>query len=62
MQKKWPTTAPTFSRRWRILRENILAMKEIWTKDEPEFHGRFVNFDKMPGPGQSPPRSPILQY
>lgn len=46
-----------FGRRWRILRENILAMKEIWTKDEAEFHGEFVNFDKMwcyPKPVQKP--------
>ncbi len=51
-----------FKRRWRILRENILAMKEIWTKDEPEFHGNHVNFDKMwayPKPVQRP-HPPIL--
>ena len=36
-----------FKRRWRILRENILAMKEIWTQEEAEFHGDHVNFDKM---------------
>ena len=46
-----------FRRRWRILRENILAMKEIWTKEEAEFHGEYVNFDKMwayPKPAQLP--------
>ena len=46
-----------FKLRWRILRENILAMKEIWTKDEAEFHGKFVNFDKIwsyPKPVQKP--------
>ena len=51
-----------FKRRWRILRENILAMKAIWTEDEPEFHGRYVNFDKMwawPKPAQRP-HPPIL--
>ncbi len=51
-----------FKRRWRILRENILAMKEIWTQDEPEFHGDRVNFDKMwayPKPVQRP-HPPIL--
>ena len=36
-----------FRRRWRLMRERVLAMKEIWTKDEPEFHGEFVDFDKM---------------
>ncbi len=33
--------------RWKILRERMLAMKEIWTKDEAEYHGEFVNFDPM---------------
>ena len=46
-----------FRRRWRILRENILAMKTIWTEDEPEFHGDFVDFDPIwsyPKPVQAP--------
>ena len=46
-----------FRRRWRLMRERVLAMKEIWTKDEPEFHGEFVDFDKMwawPKPVQQP--------
>ena len=48
--------------RWRILREKILAMKEIWTQEEAEFHGDHVNFDKMwayPKPVQRP-HPPIL--
>ncbi len=51
-----------FRRRWRILREKILAMKEIWTKEEPEYHGDFVSFDKMwayPKPVQRP-HPPII--
>ena len=51
-----------FRSRWRLLREQILAMKEIWTKDEPEFHGEFVNFDKIwsyPKPTQKP-HPPII--
>jgi probable F420-dependent oxidoreductase len=43
--------------RWGVLRERVLAMKEIWTKDEAEFHGRFVNFDPImqwPKPVQKP--------
>ena len=36
-----------FDKRWLILRERILAMKAIWTEDEPEFHGEFVDFDPM---------------
>ena len=34
-----------FKKRWRVLRERVLAMKEIWTKEAAEFHGDFVNFD-----------------
>ena len=51
-----------FRSRWRLLREQILAMKEIWTKDEAEFHGEFVNFDKIwsyPKPVQKP-HPPII--
>ena len=35
-------TAP--GRRWKVLRERIEAMKEIWTKEEAEYHGEFVDF------------------
>src|SRR5207302_6267210 len=33
--------------RWRVMREPILAMKQIWTHDEAEFHGQYVNFDPI---------------
>jgi probable F420-dependent oxidoreductase len=33
--------------RWKVTRERILAMKEIWTKDVAEYHGSFVNFDPI---------------
>ncbi|MDZ7685228.1 MAG: LLM class F420-dependent oxidoreductase [Gammaproteobacteria bacterium] len=36
-----------YQHRWKIVREKILAMKEIWTKDEAEFHGEFVDFDPI---------------
>lgn len=51
-----------FKKRWRILRERVLAMKEIWAHEEAEFHGDFVNFDKIlsyPKPVQKP-HPPIL--
>ncbi len=51
-----------FKTRWRLLRERVLAMKEIWTKEEAEFHGEFVQFDRIwsyPKPTQSP-HPPIL--
>lgn len=46
-----------FKTRWKKLREQIAAMKKIWSEDEPEFHGEFVNFDKLwswPKPVQKP--------
>lgn len=49
-------------RRWTVLRERILAMKEIWTADEAEFHGELVDFDPLwqwPKPLQRP-HPPIL--
>jgi probable F420-dependent oxidoreductase len=51
-----------FKKRWKVLRERVLAMKEIWTQEEAEFHGEFVNFDKIwsyPKPVQKP-HPPIL--
>ncbi len=51
-----------YKKRWRVLRERVLAMKEIWTKDEAEFHGEFVNFDPIlafPKPAQKP-HPPII--
>jgi probable F420-dependent oxidoreductase len=51
-----------YKKRWRILRERVLAMKEIWTKDKAEFHGEFVNFDPIlsyPKPTQKP-HPPVL--
>ncbi len=46
-----------YKTRWRLLRERVQAMKEIWTQDQPEYHGEFVNFDKIwcyPKPLQKP--------
>jgi probable F420-dependent oxidoreductase len=43
--------------RWRLMRERVLAMREIWTKEEAEFHGEFVDFDPIwswPKPIQNP--------
>ena len=51
-----------FSRRWKVLRERVEAMKAIWTNDEADYHGEFVNFDKIwswPKPVQKP-HPPII--
>ena len=36
-----------FASRHKLARERIEAMKTIWAEEEPEYHGEFVNFDKM---------------
>jgi probable F420-dependent oxidoreductase len=36
-----------YSGRWRIVREKVLAMREIWREDEAEYHGEFVDFDPI---------------
>jgi probable F420-dependent oxidoreductase len=33
--------------RWAVMREHALALKAIWTQDEAEFHGAFVDFDPL---------------
>jgi len=46
-----------FATRFALMRERVLAMKEIWTQPKPEFHGRFVDFPPMltwPKPVQRP--------
>jgi probable F420-dependent oxidoreductase len=52
-----------FPTRFRVMRERIQAMKAIWTQDEAEFHGEFVNFDRLwsyPKPVQRPHPPVIL--
>jgi probable F420-dependent oxidoreductase len=51
-----------YETRFKLLRERVLAMKEIWTKEEATYHGEFVNFDKIwqhPKPKQRP-HPPLL--
>ncbi len=51
-----------FAMRHKLARERIEAMKAIWTRDEAEYHGEFVNFDPMnqwPKPVQKP-HPPII--
>ncbi|MFV8242009.1 LLM class F420-dependent oxidoreductase [Mycolicibacterium peregrinum] len=45
-----------------LMRERVLAMKEIWTAEKAEFHGEFVDFDPIyswPKPIQRP-HLPVL--
>jgi probable F420-dependent oxidoreductase len=46
-----------YATRFKRLRESVEAMKEIWTKETPEYHGEFVDFDPIwawPKPVQKP--------
>ena len=46
-----------FGKRLSVMRERVLAMKEIWTKSKAEFHGKYVDFDPImtwPKPVQRP--------
>src|SRR5690606_41247179 len=46
-----------FATRFRLMRERIAAMREIWTAEQAEFHGEFVEFGPMfawPKPAQKP--------
>jgi probable F420-dependent oxidoreductase len=43
--------------RGELMDERLRAMIEMWTRDAPEFHGRYVNFDPIgiwPKPAQKP--------
>ena len=35
------------AQRWDVMREHLLAIKEIWSRDEAEFHGEHVDFDPI---------------
>jgi len=51
-----------YSSRFKLLKENILAMKQLWTQEKGEFHGEFVDFDPVfswPKPDQRP-HPPII--
>jgi probable F420-dependent oxidoreductase len=43
--------------RLALMRERVLAMKQIWTQSKAEYHGKFVNFEPImtwPKPVQKP--------
>ncbi len=51
-----------FTTRREMVRDKVLAMKTIWTEDEPSFSGEFVQFEPMwawPKPIQKP-HPPII--
>ena len=51
-----------FKTRFDVMRERVEAMKAIWTRSKPEYHGTFVDFPPMmtwPKPVQKP-HPPVL--
>ena len=36
-----------FANRWKVLRERVLAMREIWTREEAQYQGEFVEFEPL---------------
>ncbi len=51
-----------FEHRWTQTREALEVMKELWTKDEAEYHGKYYNFPAVksyPKPVQQP-HPPII--
>jgi probable F420-dependent oxidoreductase len=62
LQEETEIFGANFVRRWSVTREAILAMKALWTKEEAEFHGQFIDFPLVrssPKPLQKP-HPPIL--
>ena len=52
-----------FETRWTLLRERVEAIKALWTQEEAEYHGQFVNVEKSwawPKPVQKPHPPVIL--
>ena len=52
----------TYQTRFKQMREHVLAMKELWTKEEASFDGEFVKFDRVwswPNQAQQP-HPPII--
>jgi len=52
-----------YQTRFKQMREHVLAMKELWTKDEASYDGEFVKFDRVwswPKPAQKPHPPVIL--
>ena len=57
LQEETEIMGGDFEHRWGQTREAILAMKELWTQDEAEFHGKYYDFPPVrcnPKPVQRP--------
>jgi probable F420-dependent oxidoreductase len=62
LQEETEIMGGDFAHRWGQTREAILVMKELWTKEEAEYHGTFYDFPPVrsfPKPSQQP-HPPVL--
>jgi alkanesulfonate monooxygenase SsuD/methylene tetrahydromethanopterin reductase-like flavin-dependent oxidoreductase (luciferase family) len=51
-----------YRQRYAVLRERVLALRELWSNENAEYHGEFVEFDPVhahPKPHQDP-HPPII--
>ena len=63
LKEESETLGVDFPRRWTQTHEAISAMKELWTKEEAEYHGRYYDFPPVrcaPKPAQKPHPPVIL--
>jgi probable F420-dependent oxidoreductase len=57
MREEYEILGADFDRRWEMLVEYVMAMKEMWTKPEAQFQGRWITFPPIrvnPKPAQKP--------
>ena len=40
-------TSQPWNKRYAVMRETVAAMKTIWSEDEPEYHGDYIDFDPV---------------
>ena len=62
MREEAEIMGSVFDHRWGQTRECIQVMKELWTKDEAQFHGKYFDFPLVrcnPKPAQKP-HPPVL--
>jgi probable F420-dependent oxidoreductase len=62
LQEETEIMGGNFAHRWSQTREAILVMKELWSKEEAEYHGTFYDFPPVrsfPKPSQQP-HPPVL--
>ena len=57
LQEETEIMGGDFPHRWTQVKDSVLAMKELWSKDEAEYHGRYYDFPPVrsnPKPVQKP--------